>query len=421
MKAGNTDYENTLADSPEEFYNDVMITGHFLSNPDTLWNYATHVGEAWDFVIDHTEFDAYSSNFKGAAVNGKTTLRAYAPTTGRGSEFTIPMEKAIQNSGLATILTRTEGYELVLDGGKVTGVKAVNNQNGQQYVISADKGVVLATGMMTGETAVQNGVVGVYNRGKASNTGDGHRMALDAGADTWLLGLTARGGRMITDNFEYGTGVGISIPGVADLFAQGGAIAVEKHGRRFSDENAILGNNELIANLTDGQYYVVMDQQSFEEFLYVNNGKDNGFTKNNFDLWLAQNNCGVGGIAHGATLQEAAANAGIDGDRLNATVQYYNYCIENGIADMYKREGAVAIADDGQYYIMRLQPAFNSGSGGILVNNDCAVVSTSGDVIEGLYAAGSVAGGANGEIYYMGGTVGWALTSGYLAGQAVSK
>ena len=112
--------------------------------------------------------------------------------------------------------------------------------------------------------------------------------------------------------------------------------------------------------------------------------------------------------------------AGIDPDRLNATVQYYNYCIENGVTDMYKREGASAIGE-GEYYIMRLQPAFNSTSGGMLVNDDCAIINRSGDVINGLYAAGNVAGGANGEIYYMGGTVGWSITSGYIAGQAVSK
>ena len=42
-------------------------------------------------------------------------------------------------------------------------------------------------------------------------------------------------------------------------------------------------------------------------------------------------------------------------------------------------------------------------------------------MIEGLYAAGDVAGGARGNDSIPGSDVGWALTSGYFAGKTISE
>ena len=49
------------------------------------------------------------------------------------------------------------------------------------------------------------------------------------------------------------------------------------------------------------------------------------------------------------------------------------------------------------------------------------VLNTSQEPVEGLYAAGEVVGGLEGDVY-MGGTLfGWAVTSGYNAGNAASE
>ncbi len=49
------------------------------------------------------------------------------------------------------------------------------------------------------------------------------------------------------------------------------------------------------------------------------------------------------------------------------------------------------------------------------------VLNTAQEPIEGLYAAGEVVGGLEGDIYLGGTLFGWAMTSGYDAGKAVSE
>ena len=49
------------------------------------------------------------------------------------------------------------------------------------------------------------------------------------------------------------------------------------------------------------------------------------------------------------------------------------------------------------------------------------VLNTNQEAIEGLYAAGEVVGGLEGDIYYPGSLFSWAITSGHNAGLSASK
>ena len=58
--------------------------------------------------------------------------------------------------------------------------------------------------------------------------------------------------------------------------------------------------------------------------------------------------------------------------------------------------------------------------GGLHINDQMQVLNTSQEPIEGLYAAGEVVGGLEGDIYYGGSLFGWAMTSGYDAAMSVT-
>ena len=58
--------------------------------------------------------------------------------------------------------------------------------------------------------------------------------------------------------------------------------------------------------------------------------------------------------------------------------------------------------------------------GGLHINDSMQVLNTQQEAIPGLYAAGEVVGGLEGDVY-MGATLfGWAIASGYEAGNAVT-
>lgn len=58
--------------------------------------------------------------------------------------------------------------------------------------------------------------------------------------------------------------------------------------------------------------------------------------------------------------------------------------------------------------------------GGLHINDSMQVLTTAHEAIPGLYAAGEVVGGLEGDVY-MGGTLfGWAIASGYNAGTIAS-
>ena len=98
-------------------------------------------------------------------------------------------------------------------------------------------------------------------------------------------------------------------------------------------------------------------------------------------------------------------------------MRYYNYRLQVGAGDEFGRVDAQPIdVDGGEVYVMRLTQSYVCSSGGLWVNEGMQVCDESHTPIEGLYAAGNVAGGGMGEPYYMGGSVAWSLVTGRICG-----
>ena len=79
------------------------------------------------------------------------------------------------------------------------------------------------------------------------------------------------------------------------------------------------------------------------------------------------------------------------------------------------------IAEEGPYYAMEFSIRYSTSLGGLCINDNMQVLNTSEEAIPGLYAAGEVIGGVQGDLYVGGTTFLWAMTSGVEAGKAVSE
>ena len=89
--------------------------------------------------------------------------------------------------------------------------------------------------------------------------------------------------------------------------------------------------------------------------------------------------------------------------------------------DEFGRTLSHKMSEDGPYYAVQMWLRYYATLGGLHINEQMQVLNTAQEPIEGLYAAGEVVGGLEGDIYLGGTLFGWAMTSGYDAGKAVSE
>ena len=131
-----------------------------------------------------------------------------------------------------------------------------------------------------------------------------------------------------------------------------------------------------------------------------------GYAYNIFDQNLVDHNKSAqeyinkGMAATGATYEGLAVNMGLEGEAVQAFVQTmdtWNKAVANGTDEEFGRNNGMD--DDlstAPFYAIQIAPGIHHTMGGIKINSDAQVISTSGDVIPGLYAAGETTGGVHG-------------------------
>jgi fumarate reductase flavoprotein subunit len=111
--------------------------------------------------------------------------------------------------------------------------------------------------------------------------------------------------------------------------------------------------------------------------------------------------------------QQCAVAAGLDGEDTSADKEFG------------KRAKYMHAVDAGPYWLCEVADGYYTTCGGIKVNEKIQVISEEGEVIPGLYAGGSDAGGLYGDSYDVkfapGSQAGWAVNSGRLAMKDAAK
>lgn len=331
---------------------------------------------------------------------------------------------------------------LLNDNGRVAGVRATTPNGALE--VRARRGVVLAAGdysssqEMKAELASEElaDIEGV----NPNSTGDGQRLAMEAGASV-LNGDLIWGPEihfvppsrpalpaLIPPNQAFGKLVKLSMQRLPDrvlrpflmsfvttylapshnLFEKG-AILVNRDGARFCDERN--SPQFRIPGQPDRLAWLVLDAKvarqfgSWPNFISTAPGVAYAYLadylKSRRDITF-----------RAPTLEGAAAKAGVDGTGLARTVAEYNAGRE--------RDGRPAL-DEGPFVI--IGPAKSwvlLTEGGVRVDTSLRVLGEDGAPIPGLYAAGSTGQGGlllEGHGHHLG----WAFTSGRLAGESVAR
>jgi len=313
--------------------------------------------------------------------------------------------------------------ELVLDGGRVTGVLA--EKEGTTVAIRARKGVVLAAGGFARNISMREEFLPKpasteWTSAAEGDTGEVIRMGMTIGAAVDLM-----------DDAWWGPS--LVAPGRAPMFmvaerSYPGSIIVDSAGRRFVNEASSyidVGHRTYESNGRGGvtiPAHFIMDQR-FRSNYYLG-VLPSGYTPKK----LIEN----GYIKKASTLRGLAVEAGIDPDGLVETVERFNEFARTGrdpdfdrgdsaydrsYADpSVKPNPSLAPIERPPFYSVEVYPGDLGTKGGLVTNERAQVLREDGSVIDGLYAAGNTSASVMGNTYPGGGsTLGPAMTFGYLA------
>jgi succinate dehydrogenase/fumarate reductase flavoprotein subunit len=327
------------------------------------------------------------------------------------------------------VLTGHRARRLQTTAGAVTGVEAVA---GGDVRIAARRGVVLASGGFEWDRDLMAhflpGMVEAPGTAPGAE-GDGLRMAMAVGAglgsmsEAWWSPML----RVPGERFE---GEVYSRMVVSQrLYPR--SLVVNASGRRFGNEAK--------------SYHDVG-----RDLMTIDSGRGRGANQPAWLVYDAAYRHSYGTACIGPAdpdppwlrpfddLRQLADHHGIDADGLAATVSLFNRHAENGVDPEYHRgESAYALSKgdrtkdgvfrtlgpvaDPPFYAVRLHAGTIGTRGGPLTDAAGRVLDPWGEAIYGLFAAGNVAASPTGLMYPgAGGTLGPALTFGYLAGLAAA-
>lgn len=395
--------EDGYEDSAEKLVEDMMANGHQKNERATVELFANTIGEAFDWLVGED----------GAAVpyqrSGKPS-RSYSGE-GRGAGVCKNLAERLEAVG-GTLLTNTPATELVVENGTVVGVKAEGE--GKAYTIRA-KAVILASGGYGANDAL---VPDEYKKfvyaGHAGATGDAIKMVEGLDADLINMDLV----NTQPNSMILPSGLGqYCNPGVAGAY-KAGAYMVNQNGERFFNESANAWDLMQAMKQNEAQY-LIMDQTAFDNF---NAGMTNSkiYTMEDVEKWLSDDYDGQPVMKQGATLAELCEKLNLPADAVEASAKAFNDCAAAQTADVFGRTPAAAQSEEGPFYALQMHIRYYASLGGLHINDSMQVLNTKQEAIPGLYAAGEVVGGLEGDVY-MGATLfGWAIASGYDAANAVN-
>ncbi len=361
-------------------------------------------------------------------------------------------------------MLETEAYDLITDAkGNVTGAKARDLVNGTEYTINA-KAVVLATGGFAGNGEMTTkylsneyyelkGEWKVY--GLHSNDGKMVQAAIDDGAATYNIGMPPMvhngGSAAFLPGFETVAVEGQVGPRTGrplvwssgdlplDMVISAYGMTVDTHGSRFANETQV---NMLKAWAAGPRFYGIWSQEQvnglmtegFKEtvsgpatiYLGYQGAIPAGIPIPNA-MEVLETGIQAGIVYKADTLEELAAQTGMDPATLKKTVETYNgYCEAGKDPDFGKDAKYLDKIGEGPYYAIVGAPYCYTTCGGLDINESFQVLKEDGSVLKGLYAIGTDSMGVlfteKKEYVTFGGAAnGWGLTSGYLCGQEIAK
>ncbi len=340
-----------------------------------------------------------------------------------GNALVAGLLKGCLDLGVRFLLD-TRALSLLREGHRVTGVRA--SQHGQEITVRARRAVVLACGGFEWNESLMHSFSSLPIQIPTSppvNEGDGLLMAMEVGADLGNLYSSWGTPCALVPGEEYeGRPLARLVTGERILPH---TILVNRHGRRFVNEASPYHDlNKAFAEFDPTAYglrnvpcWAIMDAQFRAKYPILTT-----LPGDPDPHWLVRAD----------SLQELAQKTGIDPQGLRDTVHRWNEFAKAGhdrefgrgqspyerwVGDPTAPHPNLGTIERPPFYALPLHIASAGTKGGPRTNERGQVLNVRGQPIPGLYAAGNTMASVAGPGYFGGGgTIGLALTWGYLCG-----
>lgn len=367
-----------IEDSPNKHYQQTFEGGDSKGNPDLVRVLADNTLDG----IHWLESLGMEFNPEVFTVLGGLWPRAHKPVKPLGTGYIDTYLAVLEKSGIE-IMYNTTAEEIMMADGAAIGVVATG-KTGNKVTLKANKGVIIATGGFGANIAMRDefnkswpALTNLKTTNHPGATGDGMWMAQAVGAnliDMDYIQLLPMGDPVtgsLSGNIEQGVE---------------NRIFVNKEGNRFvaEDERRDVMTKALFEQ-TDTAMWVILDAHSYPT----------GDTKNNFNESIDQLVTDERAF-QADTLEELAAQIGVNPANLKAAVEGFNAAVEKGEGDPMGRKLFQDKIDTPPFYAGARVPTVHHTMGGIQINTDAQVLHADGTVIKGLYAAGETTGGVHG-------------------------
>ncbi len=359
--------DQAIADSRESFIGDTTRSGHEQNNPRMIEIMAEESASAVEWLMEQ----GVDLSDVGILA-GHSVPRTHRPMGGQqvGGEIVSVLEERIRSSNVDLRLEH-KAVEILEEGGKIEGVQVVD-RTGKAYVIRTGN-VIIATGGFGGSPELfvhyNKTLKGYHTTNSPSATGD--FLDLIENLDVKLVDMSYIQTHP-TVSLEYGVLITEALRG-------NGGILVNNTGERFADElkNRDFLSRDLLAQ-PDKEVYLL-----FDEPIRRSLASSDAY----IDMQL---------VTATPTVEDLAATLRIDLSRLEGTIERYNGFVESGEDLDFGRRSLPRKLEGGPFYAIRVTPAVHYCMGGILIDEQARVLTTSREPIDGLYASGEATGGIHG-------------------------
>ncbi len=358
---------------------------------------------------------------------GGESVRTWSNAKGGfGATLYNPLRAQVDDRSIP-VMYQTPAKELIRNNdGEIIGVKA--ESEGKSLAIKARRGVILACGGFEFAHDIQQQFLPgwpMYGRGSTYNTGDGIRMAQQAGADLWHMNNALAGiGAILVDDDDLGR-----VPVSVSLYSAP-YILTDQQGKRFMNESIRarhgLGEKEYLIffdTLNTQSFpripcYAILDSRVLKRPLVFTGMKMGWYNWYSKYKWSSDNSAEIekGWIIKGDTIQELATKLDIKPDSLEKTVTTYNQFCDTGVDPEFGRpKMGLTKIDQAPYVALKIYPIMYNTQGGPRRNTSCQIVDPFNNPIPRLYSAGEL-GSFWGWMYNGGGNNSECLVTGRIAG-----
>ncbi len=416
--------ERFIEISRDDAFKSIMDYSHWRANPRLVRAIVNESGPTIRWLQERGVV------FTDATINMLGSPRTYHVVKGKGEAIVKALATVAKEKGVE-ILPGVPVTGLLKEGGRIRGV--VVDDDGEEIEVSC-KAVMIATGGYANNkewikkySGFELGV-NLTPIGNTGKTGDGIRMAWEAGA--------AEEGIEVLEIFRVApTGPEFATYSQIEIAAAQLDLWVTPSGERFCDEtinfwdthvgnaNARFAKEGYTWNLLDDSIIQRIMQEGIRKNISVEFLP--GYKPTNIygEIQAAIDN-GSTEVAAADSLEELAGKMGCDPAVLRATVDEYNAACAKGHDELFAKDRKYLRPLLGpRFFAIKGRTVFLGTMGGIKINERMEVLDKNDAVIPGLYAGGFDAGGMYGDSYPIKGSSGlassFAFSSGRIAGGSI--